>query len=123
MVEVVITTLIDGFPRLKPFYFNRKEVLVLYVCLFTFACGIPCTFEGGMYYFQIIDWYVSVVSIFFIAIGEVVAVSWLYGAGRLRRNVEEMTSSAPNLYFVSCWFIISPLLIFVSATLFYVIFK
>ncbi|XP_033099510.1 sodium- and chloride-dependent GABA transporter ine-like [Anneissia japonica] len=112
MVEVVITTLMDGFPRLKPFYFNRKEVLVLYVCLFTFACGIPCTFEGGMYYFQIIDWYVSVVSIFFIAIGEVVAVSWLYGAGRLRRNVEEMTSSAPNLYFVSCWFIISPLLIF-----------
>ncbi|XP_071946346.1 sodium- and chloride-dependent GABA transporter ine-like [Antedon mediterranea] len=112
MVEVVITTLMDGFPKLKPLYFNRKEVLVLYICLFTFACGIPCTFQGGMYYFQIIDWYVAVVSIFFIAIAEVIAVCWLYGATRLRRNVEEMTTSTPNIYFVSCWLVISPILIF-----------
>lgn len=37
-------------------------------------------------------------SLMYIAFFEVVAVVWIYGAGRLAGNVADMTGSPPNLY-------------------------
>ncbi|XP_071502065.1 sodium- and chloride-dependent GABA transporter ine-like [Diadema antillarum] len=111
MVEVVVSTFSDGFPKLRQFYFNRKEVLVLYICIISFLLGLPNITRGGMYFFQIMDWYTAIVSLFFIAIAEAVAVCWLYGGNRLARNIEAMTGSYPNIYFRACWLVISPVLI------------
>lgn len=36
------------------------------------------------------------------------------GAKRLARDIRDMTGSAPNIFFIACWYIISPILIFVS---------
>ena len=36
------------------------------------------------------------------------------GARRLANNIKEMTGSGPNIYFVVCWYVLSPLLILVS---------
>ncbi|KAJ8043609.1 Sodium- and chloride-dependent GABA transporter ine [Holothuria leucospilota] len=111
MVEVVVTTIDDTFPSLRRFYFDRREVLVAYVCLFTFCCGIPNIMEGGIYFFQIMDWYTAVVSLGFVAVFEAVSIGWLYDARRLSRNVQQMTGRKANLYFVICWFVIAPILI------------
>ncbi|PIK60543.1 sodium-dependent alanine transporter 3 [Apostichopus japonicus] len=99
MVEVVVTTIRDTFPSFRKFYFDRKEILVAYVCIFTFCCGIPNIMEGGMYFFQIMDWYTAVVSLGFVAVFEAVAVGWFYDARRLSRNVEQMTGRKVNMYF------------------------
>ena len=41
MVKVVIATFLDGLPSLRRFYFNRREVLVLYICIISFLLGLP----------------------------------------------------------------------------------
>ncbi|XP_038053661.1 sodium- and chloride-dependent GABA transporter 1-like [Patiria miniata] len=113
MVKVVIATFSDGLPKLRRFYFNRREVLVLYICIVSFLLGLPHITQGGMYVFQILDWYNAIVSLFFIAIFEVTSVAWFYGAKRLARNMKEMTGTAPNIIFVICWVFLSPALILV----------
>ena len=36
------------------------------------------------------------------------------GANRLSQDIKDMTGSGANLFFVACWYVVSPLLIFVS---------
>ncbi|XP_078589306.1 sodium- and chloride-dependent GABA transporter 1-like [Branchiostoma floridae x Branchiostoma japonicum] len=110
-VEVIITTLYDHFHPLIRKYLKRKEVLVLIVCCMSYLLGLPNITQGGIYFFQLIDFYASAISLMIIAFFEVVAISWIYGANRLARNVEEMTGNKPWLYFIVCWYGLSPMLI------------
>ncbi|XP_019615936.1 PREDICTED: sodium-dependent dopamine transporter-like [Branchiostoma belcheri] len=66
---------------------------------------------GGMYFFQLIDFYAAAISLMVIAFFEVVAISWIYGANRLARNIEEMAGNKPWMYFIVCWYGLSPVLI------------
>ncbi|NP_001161606.1 neurotransmitter transporter-like protein [Saccoglossus kowalevskii] len=117
MTEVVITTIMDAYPTLVKKYLRRKELLVLIVVVIAFCVGLPTIFEGGMYWFQIMDWYTAVIAVIIIATFEVIAISYIYGAGRLSRNVKEMMGELPNIFFRVCWWVISPILcgfIFIS---------
>ncbi|XP_066300203.1 sodium- and chloride-dependent GABA transporter 1-like isoform X2 [Branchiostoma lanceolatum] len=110
-VEVIVTTLYDHFHPLIRKYLKRKEVLVLLVCCVSYLLGLPNIAQGGMYFFQLIDFYAAAISLMVIAFFEVVAISWIYGANRLARNIEEMTGNKPWLYFIVCWYGLSPILI------------
>merc|ERR1711953_1428004 len=57
MVEVVITSLTDSYKDYIDKYL-RHEVMVLIVCVVSMLCGIPNLFEGGIYFFQIMDYYI-----------------------------------------------------------------
>ena len=70
--------------------------------------------QGGIYYFSLVDYYSSAISLMYLAFFEVAAVVWCYGANRLCRNVREMTGKLPSLYFKYCWYTVSPALIVVS---------
>ncbi|XP_070572179.1 sodium- and chloride-dependent GABA transporter ine-like [Ptychodera flava] len=113
MTEVVVTTLMDEFPQLVKKYLRRKELLVLCVVLVAFAIGLPTIFEGGIYWFQLLDWYTAIVSVIIVALFEVIAISYIYGVGRLSRNVREMMGEKPNIYFIVCWWVVSPILCFI----------
>jgi solute carrier family 6 GABA transporter-like protein 6/8/11/12/13 len=110
-VEVVITTLEDHFGPFIRRYLRRREILVLIVCVVAFIIGLQCIFEGGIYFFKIIDTYTASISLMLVALCEVVAITWCYGARRLGENVREMTGSPPFMYFIVCWIALSPLLI------------
>jgi len=112
MVEVVITSLTDSYKHIIDKYL-RHEVMVLFVCVFSMLCGIPNLFEGGIYFFQIIDYYTAAISLMYIALFETIAIVWLYGTKRLSANIEEMTGKKPNILFRVCWMFISPVLILV----------
>ena len=112
MVEVVITSLTDSYKHIIDKYV-RHEVMVLFVCIFSMLCGIPNLFEGGIYFFQIIDYYTAAISLMYIALFETIAIVWLYGTKRLSANIEEMTGKKPNILFRVCWMFISPVLILV----------
>uniref|UniRef100_A0A6A7FVW4 Transporter n=1 Tax=Hirondellea gigas TaxID=1518452 RepID=A0A6A7FVW4_9CRUS len=114
-VEVIVTSLKDAFPNWTKKYLKRHEVLALLVCLFCFTLGLPNIFEGGIYYFTLLDYYSASISLMYLAFFEVVAVVWCYGATRLSRNIKEMTGKLPSLYFKYCWMYVSPLLIMVIA--------
>ena len=89
----------------------RKEVLVGIVCVVAFLLGLPNIFQGGIYFFKIIDKFSSGVSLMLVAFFEVIAITWFYGGKRLARNVKSMTGSGPGVGFVICWYVVSPLLI------------
>ena len=57
MVEVVITSVKDSFEHVLSTKSVRHEFVVLFVCLVSFLAGLPNLFEGGIYFFQIIDYY------------------------------------------------------------------
>lgn len=110
--EVIVTTINDHFGYYVKKYLKRKEVLVMIVCFVSFLCGLPCVTQGGIYFFSLIDHYAAAVSLMYLAFFEVIAITWFYGARRLARNVKEMNGKPPNIFFVVCWYFISPMFIF-----------
>ncbi|KAL7307180.1 hypothetical protein TKK_0000904 [Trichogramma kaykai] len=111
IVEVVVTSIQDGFPKWVKKNLMCHEMLVLLVCIVSFLFGLPNVTQGGIYFFQLIDHYAASISIMFLAFFEVIAISWFYGVRRLSSNVKEMTGRVPSIYFRFCWLFAAPLLI------------
>ncbi|XP_031620588.1 sodium- and chloride-dependent GABA transporter ine isoform X2 [Contarinia nasturtii] len=112
IVEVVVTSIQDGFPKWIKSKLVYHELLVLIVVIVSFFFGLPNLIQGGIYYFQLIDHYAASVSIMFLAFFQMIAIAWFYGVSRLSRNIKQMTGKVPSLYFRSCWLIVGPLLLF-----------
>ncbi|XP_048253319.1 sodium-dependent proline transporter-like [Haliotis rufescens] len=66
---------------------------------------------GGVYAYQLTDWYTWAVTSFVIAILECVIVGWFYGAERFSSDVEAMTGKRLPAIFKTVCFIILPLLL------------
>ncbi|KAI1902894.1 hypothetical protein AGOR_G00021010 [Albula goreensis] len=113
MVEVMVTSVVDCFGGAILRYLKHKEFVVLAVCCIAFFLGIPNVMQVGIYVFQLMDHYTAIVSIMFLAFFEVVAVCWMYGVKRLSQNIEEMTGKKPNIFFVACWTVISPVIVLI----------
>ncbi|KAM6970627.1 sodium- and chloride-dependent GABA transporter 1 [Aplochiton taeniatus] len=111
MVEVMVTSLMDGFGRPLMKLLKKKEIVVLVVCCLAFLLGIPHVTQVGIYVFQLMDHYTAIVSIMFLAFFEVVAICWVYGVKRLSDNLEEMTGKRANIFFRVCWMVVSPVLV------------
>ncbi|XP_044271183.1 sodium- and chloride-dependent GABA transporter ine-like isoform X2 [Tribolium madens] len=112
IVEVVVTSIQDGFPTWIKKHLMCHEVLVLIICVVSLICGLPNVTQGGIYFFQLIDHYAASISIMYLAFFEVIAIAWFYGVTRLSKNVKTMTGRQPSFYFKFCWLIATPLMIF-----------
>ncbi|XP_043224465.1 sodium- and chloride-dependent GABA transporter ine-like [Amphibalanus amphitrite] len=110
-LEVVITTLQDAYGKWIKAYLKRHEVLVLLMCFVSFVLGLPHVMQGGMFVFQLMDYYVAGISLMFLAFFEVIAVTWVYGTERLSRDYAAMTGARPLVYFQVCWRFLAPFLI------------
>lgn len=111
IVEVVVTSIQDGFPDMIRRRLVYHELLVLLVCAVSLVFGLPHIIQSGIYIFQLMDYYAASLSITYLAFFEVVAIAWFYGVGRLSRNIKQMTGRYPSLYFRFCWLIASPALL------------
>jgi solute carrier family 6 (neurotransmitter transporter, taurine) member 6 len=114
IVEVVVTSIQDGFSRWIRQNLVYHEVLVLLVCAAAFFFGLPSMIQGGIYFFQLIDHYVGTISILFVAFFQITAIGWIYGVSRLTRNIKEMTSKHPSIFFRFCWALAAPAILIVS---------
>ncbi|XP_070502342.1 sodium- and chloride-dependent GABA transporter ine-like isoform X2 [Chironomus tepperi] len=111
IVEVVVTSIQDGFPNWIKTKLVYHEILVLIICVFAFFFGLPNIINSGIYFFQLIDHYVASITILFVAFFQIIAISWFYGVTRLTKNIKEMTSKNPSRYFRYCWLITAPCLL------------
>lgn len=114
IVEVVVTSIQDGFPNWIKSKLVYHELLVLIVVIVSFFFGLPNLIQGGIYYFQLIDHYAASISVLFLAFFQLIAIAWFYKTSRLSRNIKQMTGKAASLYFRSCWLVFGPCLLFVS---------
>ncbi|XP_051247825.1 sodium- and chloride-dependent GABA transporter 2-like isoform X1 [Dicentrarchus labrax] len=107
-VESLVTAIVDMYPavfRRK----NRRELFLLGVSLFSFFMGLIMLMEGGMYVFQLFDYYAaSGMCLLFMAIFETVCIAWVYGADRFYDNIEDMIGYRPGPYIKYCWLFFTP---------------
>ncbi|XP_026783103.3 sodium- and chloride-dependent GABA transporter 2-like [Pangasianodon hypophthalmus] len=112
-MEVIITSVTDMFPRVLR-RTGRREIFLLLFCVFCFFCQFIMVTEGGMYVFQLLDYYAcNGACIVFICVFQCLAVSWVFGTGRMSEVIEDMTGSYPNIIFRMCWKYITPCLLLV----------
>lgn len=109
-MDVAITFIKDEFGHKVLPYLRREELVTLVMCAVGFILGIPYVTkvgpltrlttsavfsvftqtliphpvpQGGIYVFQLMESYTAVQSLVFLALCEVVAVSWIFGKNLL----------------------------------------
>nr|XP_055171569.1 sodium- and chloride-dependent GABA transporter 2 isoform X3 [Nyctereutes procyonoides] len=107
-VESLVTALVDMYPHIFRKK-NRRELLILGVSVTSFFVGLVMLTEGGMYVFQLFDYYAaSGMCLLFVAIFESLCVAWVYGAGRFYNNIEDMIGYRPWPLIKYCWLFLTP---------------
>ncbi|XP_077396243.1 sodium- and chloride-dependent GABA transporter 3-like isoform X2 [Festucalex cinctus] len=108
-MEVVMTSITDLFPAVlrRP---GRRERFLLLFCLTCFFSQLVMITEGGMYVFQIIDYYAcNGACILFLCVFESLAIGWIFGAERMYGVIAAMTGERANPFFKICWRYLTPL--------------
>ncbi|KAL8222166.1 UNVERIFIED_CONTAM: hypothetical protein K2H54_075066 [Gekko kuhli] len=78
-VESLVTAIVDLFPEIFRKK-GRRELLILGIAVICYLLGLLLVTEGGMYVFQLFDYYAaSGTCLLFLAIFEVVCIGWVYG--------------------------------------------
>ncbi|XP_021362201.1 sodium- and chloride-dependent taurine transporter-like [Mizuhopecten yessoensis] len=107
-VEGVVTAIVDQFPNyLRKGY--RKEIFIGFVCFLSYLVGLTMVTEGGMYVFQLFDYYSGSRIILFVAFFECVGIAWIYGIRRFYDNLEMMMGYRINPFMAICWTVLSPI--------------
>ncbi|KAJ1166001.1 hypothetical protein NDU88_006413 [Pleurodeles waltl] len=107
-VESMVTAVVDMYPntfRKK----NRRELLILFLSIFSYLIGLVMLTEGGMYVFQLFDYYAaSGMCLLFVAIFETICIGWVYGADKFYDDIEHMIGYRPLLLIKYCWQFVTP---------------
>ncbi|XP_059383309.1 sodium- and chloride-dependent creatine transporter 1-like isoform X2 [Carassius carassius] len=108
-VEGFITGIMDMLPPKSFLGSQRREVVVAICCFTCFTIDLSMVTEGGMYVFQLFDYYsASGITLLWQAFWECVVVAWVYGADRFMDNVACMIGYRPLPYMKWCWSYVTP---------------
>ena len=75
MVETLTTAVFDQWPGLR----NKKAIVVAAMCGVLFLCGLTMVLQGGMYMFELFNFYSAGINILIMAVLEVIIIAYLYG--------------------------------------------
>uniref|UniRef100_A0A8C5RGW8 Transporter n=1 Tax=Laticauda laticaudata TaxID=8630 RepID=A0A8C5RGW8_LATLA len=109
-VEGFITGILDFFPSSHAFRFQR-EIAVAIFCFICFFIELSMVTEGGMYVFQLFDYYsASGTTLLWQAFWECVVIAWVYGADRFMDDIACMIGYRPFPWVKWCWMVVTPLI-------------
>jgi len=105
-VEGFLTAVIDLYPK----YLRKRRALFSGVaCFLFFLVGLSMVTQGGMYIFQIFDFYaVSGMALLWMAAWESIAVAWFFGVNKYMRMLEDMVGYRPTSFLKWCWLVFTP---------------
>uniref|UniRef100_A0A4W4G5H2 Transporter n=1 Tax=Electrophorus electricus TaxID=8005 RepID=A0A4W4G5H2_ELEEL len=107
-VEGFVTGILDLFPG-KYYMGYRREIAVAICCLLCFTIDLSMVTQGGMYVFQLFDYYsASGMTLLWQAFWECVVVAWVYGADRFMDDIARMIGYRPFPWMKWCWSFITP---------------
>ncbi|XP_061526155.1 sodium- and chloride-dependent creatine transporter 1-like isoform X2 [Phycodurus eques] len=109
-VEGLITGILDMLPHELALEWLQREVVAAICCVVCVLIDISMITEGGMYVFQLFDYYsASGITLLWQAFWECVVIAWVYGADRFMEDVARMIGYQPLTYMKWCWSYITPL--------------
>ncbi|KAB1254530.1 Sodium- and chloride-dependent betaine transporter [Camelus dromedarius] len=107
-MECLVTASMDMFPR-QLRKSGQRELLILGIAVVCYLIGLFLVTEGGMYVFQLFDYYAcSGTCLLFLSVFEVICISWVYGAERFYDNVEDMIGYRPWPLVKISWLFLTP---------------
>nr|CAD2193292.1 unnamed protein product [Meloidogyne enterolobii] len=119
LAEVMCTALYDQFPFLR----KHKSLLVIFVCLSCYICGLVMCTRAGIFYFNLFDDYTASFSMMLLVLLELVLVAHIYGLSNYVIDLQIMMGPAKNwltkiygptgICIQIIWRFIAPLLIIV----------
>ncbi|MGK0182357.1 MAG: NSS family neurotransmitter:Na+ symporter, partial [Halioglobus sp.] len=92
LIESVNTALSDRFPSLS------KPRIAMFVCTWSFCCGIIYSTNAGLYFLDVIDHFVVEFGLVFLGLLQCLAVGWGYGANKLRLEFNAMGNSQLGIW-------------------------
>jgi len=111
MLEGVITSLNDS-----QFITLKKPVLSAILCGSASLIGLVFTTNAGQYWVSLFDHFAGGYALMCVAFFEVVAVIYIYGWRRFRRDLEFMTKEDLGIYWTFTWRFVSPTIMLVLFT-------
>ncbi|XP_060602811.1 sodium- and chloride-dependent taurine transporter-like isoform X2 [Ruditapes philippinarum] len=109
-VEGFVTFLVDLYPNVfRKGY--RREILIAIICVVSFLVGLSMVCQGGIYVFQLFDYYSVSRTIFVIAFVEMIVISYVYGINRFYENLTMMFGRPVLPAIKVLWSIVTPLFI------------
>lgn len=111
LVESFITGVVDNWPdQLRP----HRDKLTIIICVTMFLLGIPMVTHGGIYIFQLMDYYsASGMSLLWVCFFQTIAISWVFGTEKLSLCIKEMIGMKTNNFLIICWKYCAPLVMLV----------
>ncbi|KAL5009459.1 hypothetical protein ScPMuIL_011764 [Solemya velum] len=107
-VEAFITTIMDVFPSIRNK--TQRAVVVAIYCAISFLIGLSMVTEGGMYVFQLMDYYsASGFVLLWICLFEAVAIAWVFKCSRFYDCIEMMVGYRMGPFLSICWTFLTPL--------------
>ncbi|XP_059151400.1 sodium- and chloride-dependent GABA transporter 2-like [Physella acuta] len=112
-VEAFVTTFLDQFPNTLNRSKYSREVGTALACIFKFLVSISMCFQGGMYVFQLFDFYAASRIVVVVCLTELIAVAYVYGIHRFYDNIMMMIGysrfSKTLPFMLACWTVITPI--------------
>ncbi len=108
MTETIITAILDEWPHLR----RSKSLVGIACCAGGFLLGVPMCANGGIYMFQLADWFSASWALLILSVVEIVLLMYVYGHRRVFGNVAEMGMQLPRfskVYFLGTWVFLTPL--------------
>uniref|UniRef100_A0A9R1SCB0 Transporter n=2 Tax=Cyprinus carpio TaxID=7962 RepID=A0A9R1SCB0_CYPCA len=89
---------------------HRRKLFLLLICVACFLIGLLMVTEGGLYIFQLFDYYsCSGMTLLLFALAQSICIGWFYGADRLYENIVDMIGYRPLTLMKYCWKYITPI--------------
>ncbi|XP_047346351.1 sodium- and chloride-dependent creatine transporter 1-like isoform X3 [Vespa velutina] len=107
IVDSFITGIIDNWPDLRP----HRSKFTIVICILMFSLGLPMVTNGGVYIFQLMDFYsASGMSILWVCFFQTIAISWFFGAQKFCDCVHQMMGIRLNKFWYICWIFFAPVI-------------
>lgn len=109
IASTVVQALEESYGRFIKQRFQGHGLFLLFICVACFITSIVYITQGGIYYFQMTDYYVAVLALILITFLELCALGWFYGGHNLLSGQTEIMHHVPYIYLRICWGLITPL--------------
>ena len=107
MFDTLVSGILDTFPKLR----RRTALVTGLFAILWFTLGLPFCTRGGIYLYQIFDWYAPVLTFTVVAFLEIILVPYVYGMKRLCFDAAMMFGFKPQLPVRIFWLFITPVVV------------